>query len=107
MTDGRRESEDLYMADARSLTDEQLRRIKGASDDELMRMSGTAHLVPIVERCGACAKRSRRRRALSSRLTGSAAVLQAAAWREVFTPSSSLVRTSSATPQCAFSAPLR
>lgn len=40
---------DLYMKDARGLTDDELRRIKAASDDELMRFSGTAHLVPVVE----------------------------------------------------------
>jgi hypothetical protein len=40
---------DLYQKDARGLTDDEIRRIKAASDDELMRFSGTAHLVPIVE----------------------------------------------------------
>jgi hypothetical protein len=41
--------QDLYTKDSRGLTDEELRRIREGSDDELMRMSGTAHLVPIVE----------------------------------------------------------
>ncbi len=41
--------QDLYIKDARSLSDDELRRICEASDEELMRMSGTAHLVPVIE----------------------------------------------------------
>jgi hypothetical protein len=49
MADGDASLKDLYLADSRTLTDDQLRRIKDAPDDELMRMSGTAHLVPVIE----------------------------------------------------------
>ena len=51
MNDEHREGniQDLYTKDARTLSDEELRRICDASDEELMRMSGTAHLVPVVE----------------------------------------------------------
>ncbi len=41
--------QDLYLKDVRILSDDDVRRIFEASDEELMRMSGTAHLVPVIE----------------------------------------------------------
>jgi hypothetical protein len=51
MADGDTSLRDLYQKDARTLTDDDVRRIRESPEDdaELMRMSGTAHVVPIVE----------------------------------------------------------
>jgi hypothetical protein len=40
---------DLYTRDTRELTDEELHRILAGSDEDLMRMSGTMHQIPVVE----------------------------------------------------------